>query len=97
MRNKALPGFKKLSCGCIGTCSCPKRSPLNQIESVSDSANRGNVGQEIKILGPKKGKTLDTSSSKPGKLYSKDEQQLKAMVQANPIARLFSGIKPKSS
>tara|TARA_R110000824_G_scaffold2905_3_gene13201 strand:+ start:727 stop:969 length:243 start_codon:yes stop_codon:yes gene_type:complete len=69
-------------------------TPLKQNESVSDSVNRPK-GQEITIL-PKKKETYNPGKNapKPGKIYSKSDQQLKAMQQTNPLARLFTGIKP---
>ena len=78
-----------------------KKTPFakkTDIESISDSVTRGNIPViEVKEEKPKKKEVFKGQSGGSGKLYSKDEQQFKAMAQANPIARLFSGIKPKSS
>ena len=69
-------------------------TPLKQNESISDSVNRPK-GQEITIL-PEKKETYNPGKDapKPGKIYDKKVQQLEDMQQANPLARLFTGIKP---
>ena len=70
-------------------------TPLKQNESISDSVNRPK-GQEITIL-PEKKETYNPGKDapKPGKIYSKSDQQLKALQQSNPLATLFTRRKPK--
>jgi len=85
MKSSGLP-FKEL-----GSSS----APLKSNESISDSTHRSNV-REIKITPKEKTKSLSTEDKDPGKIYSKSDQQLKALQQANPIATLFTGRKVQS-
>jgi len=75
----------------------------NTQPSVSDSSNRGgNINQAVVNLQNKKKKP---SIPKPktnkqggsGVIYDPVKKRVNAAMQANPLARLFTGIKPKSS
>ena len=76
MRNTPLKAFAK-------------KSPIKQNESISDSTYRGNV-REVTIEPPEKRKP-GVVQQNPGTIYSKSDQQLKALQQTNPLATLFLG------
>ena len=72
-------------------------SPIKQQnESVSDSTSGRHDIRPVEIVKEKK-ETYNPGKDapKPGKIYDKGAQDLAAMQQANPLARLFTGIKTK--
>ena len=78
MRNKPLPGIMK-------------NSPLKQdTASISDSVRRGGTVRSVEIVKKKK-KTFNPGKNAPkrGKIYSPQQERLKAMKRANPISGLF--------
>ena len=84
MRNKPLKGMMNMS------------SPLRQNESTSDSiTGRIPTVREVKVV-PAETYNPGKDAPGPGKVYSKSDQQLKAMQQGNPIATLFTGRKTKT-
>ena len=67
--------------------------------SVSDSSGRGNV-IDPKIFNTKvkkKKQPVKTREQITGVIYDPVKKRVNAAMQANPIARLFTGIKPKGS
>ena len=90
-RTNPLPGLRKKS--------GPPSNP-----SISDSTNRGNINTNIRILSDEEIKANKRKNYKPktreertGVIYDPTKKRLNAAMQANPLARLFTGIKPKSS
>lgn len=75
----------------------------NTQPSVSDSSNRGgNINKDVvKIQNKKKKPSIpkpkQTKQGGSGVLYDPVKKRVASAMQANPLARLFTGIKPKSS
>ena len=77
---------------------------IDAMTSVSDSASRGvqsrSIEPDIKIEKKPDRFAVPNIDTKPGKLYSKDAQnlkQMKVLQQMNPVSRLITGILPKGS
>ena len=79
MRNKPLPGIMK-------------NSPLKQdTASISDSVRRGGTVRSVEIVKKKK-KTFNPGKNAPkrGKIYSPQQERVKAAMQSNPLSWLFT-------
>jgi hypothetical protein len=88
MRNKPLKGLMR-----------KPGAPSNP--SISDSSRRGNVIRPVIIQKEKKEKKnfgpKTTKEGGSGYLIDTNKRNVNRAIQGNPLARLFSGIKPKSS
>ena len=72
----------------------------NTNTSTSDSVNRGNVIKPV-VITKKKKKTVKnpktTKEGGSGYVYDPVKKRVNAAMQNNPLARLFTGIKPKGT
>ena len=73
----------------------------NTQPSVSDSASRGNINVNVANVDLKKKKTKNsipkpktTKQGGSGYVYDPVKKRVDAAAQANPLVRLFTGIKP---
>ena len=71
---------------------------IKEAANFAPGTETRNAYEELITILPEKKETYNPGKGAPGpgKVYSKSDQQLKAMQQANPLARLFAGIKTKS-
>ena len=80
-----------------------KNTPLNFDGSTKDSIKSDSVRTDIKIISDDDQKIIDRNKAikagqerqKNSKIEDTTKRNVKRVVQNNPIARLFSGIKPK--
>ena len=71
-----------------------KKSPIKQVEAVAESTSIPKA-RKITIEPPKK-KVFKGVSGGSGIVYDPGKKRLQTMVQANPLATLFTGKKVKS-
>jgi len=72
----------------------------NTNATTSDSVNRGNVIKPVVITKKKKKKVQTPKTTKEGGsgyVYDPVKKRVDTAMQNNPLARLFTGIKPKGS
>jgi len=72
----------------------------NTNATTSDSVNRGNVIKPVVITKKKKKKVQTPKTTKEGGsgyVYDPVKKRVDTAMQNNPLARLFTGIKPKKS
>ena len=71
----------------------------NPVDTYSGASNIGQnamIKQNTPVPEPPKKTYQDQFGSSAGSIYDPNQQRLQNAMQANPLARLFTGIKPKT-